>query len=128
MEKLITVQKREKLNDVYAVDEKGNGGANHRYIICKKDELLWTNGNNSIGVLEDISFQNGPRKEKDSINGILDVDLLEIVKHRLECFQEGEFSSQYNERALHHITEALIWMNKRVEDRITRNVLGTNNK
>lgn len=128
MEKLISVQKREKLNDVYAVDEKGNGGANHRYIICKKDELLWTNGNNSIGVLEDISFQNGPRKEKDSINGILDVDLLEIVKHRLECFQEGEFSSQYNERALHHITEALIWMNKRVEDRITRNVLGTNNK
>ena len=128
MEKLITVQKREKLNDVYVVDEKGNGGANHRYIICKKDELLWTNGNNSIGVLEDISFQNGPRKEKDSINGILDVDLLEIVKHRLECFQEGEFSSQYNERALHHITEALIWMNKRVEDRITRNVLGTNNK
>ena len=128
MEKLISVQKREKLNDVYAVDEKGNGGANHRYIICKRDELLWTNGNNSIGVLEDISFQNGPRKEKDSINGILDVDLLEIVKHRLECFQEGEFSSQYNERALHHITEALIWMNKRVEDRITRNVLGTNNK
>ena len=128
MEKLISVQKREKLNDVYAVDEKGNGGANHRYIICKKDELLWTNGNNSIGVLEDISFQNGPRKEKDSINGILDVDLLEIVKHRLECFQEGEFSSQYNERALHHITETLIWMNKRVEDRITRNVLGTNNK
>ena len=128
MEKLISVQKREKLNDVYAVDEKGNGGANHRYIICKKDELLWTNGNNSIGVLEDISFQNGPRKEKDSINGILDVDLLEIVKHRLECFQEGEFSSQYNERALHHITDALIWMNKRVEDRISRNVLGTNNK
>ena len=128
MEKLISVQKREKLNDVYAVDEKGNGGANHRYIICKKDELLWTNGNNSIGVLEDISFQNGPRKEKDSINGILDVDLLEIVKHRLECFQEGEFSSQYNERALHHITEALYWMNRRVEDRIDRNVLGTNNK
>ena len=128
MEKLISVQKREKLNDVYAVDEKGNGGANHRYIICKKDELLWTNGNNSIGVLEDISFQNGPRKEKDSINGILDVDLLEIVKHRLECFQEGEFSSQYNERALHHITEALIWLNKRVEDRIKRNVLGTYNK
>lgn len=28
MEKLATIQKREKLNEVYAVDEKGNGGAN----------------------------------------------------------------------------------------------------
>ena len=128
MEKLITVQKREKLNDVYAVDEKGNGGANHRYIICKKDELRWSSGNNSIGILEDISFQNGARNDKNSIPGILDSDLLEIVKHRLECFQEGVFSSKYNERALHHITEALYWMNRRVEDRIDRNVLGTNNK
>ena len=128
MEKLSTIQKREKLNDVYAVDEKGNGGANHRYIICKKDELRWSSSNNSIGILEDISFQNGARKEKNSINGVLDCDLLEIVKHRLECFQEGDFSSHYNERALHHVSEALRWMNKRVEDRIERNVLGTMNK
>ena len=33
MNQLSTIQKREKLNDVYTVDEKGNGGANHRYII-----------------------------------------------------------------------------------------------
>lgn len=33
MEKLATIQKREKLNEVYAVDEKGNGGANHEYVI-----------------------------------------------------------------------------------------------
>ena len=60
MEKLITIQKREKLNDVYAVDEKGNGGANHRYIVSKSEETIWTCGNNTIGVLEDIQFQNGP--------------------------------------------------------------------
>lgn len=128
MEKLITVQKREKLNDVYAIDEKGNGGANHRYVICKTGETNWSCGNNTLGLLEDIKFQNGARNEENSISGVLDTDLLEIVKHRLECFQEGAFSSKYNERALHHITEALRWMNKRVEDRIARNVLGTNNK
>lgn len=30
--------------------------------------------------------------------------------------------------ALMHIEEALLWLNKRVEDRIERNVLGTNKK
>ena len=39
MRELNTIQKRRRLNKVYAVDEKGNGGANHRYqIISKKDE------------------------------------------------------------------------------------------
>jgi hypothetical protein len=41
---------------------------------------------------------------------------------------EGNFSCIENENALRHIEEALLWMNKRVEDRIERNVLGTNNK
>ncbi|PWL53769.1 MAG: ABC transporter ATPase, partial [Clostridium cadaveris] len=31
MRELSTIQKREKLNVVVATDEKGNGGANHRY-------------------------------------------------------------------------------------------------
>ena len=31
MRKLDTIQKRENLNEIYAIDEKGNGGANHKY-------------------------------------------------------------------------------------------------
>ena len=31
MKQLSTIQKREKLNDVFAVDEIGPGGANHLY-------------------------------------------------------------------------------------------------
>lgn len=54
--------------------------------------------------------------------------MLEIVRDRLRCFQQGEFSTRENAIALTHIEEALLWMNKRVEDRIERNVLGTNNK
>ncbi|RHW66302.1 ABC transporter ATPase, partial [Clostridium botulinum] len=75
-----------------------------------------------------IQFQNGARKEKNSIHGIIDTDLLEVVRDRLHCFQQGKFASEYNYQALIHVEEALMWLNRRVEDRIERNVLGTNNK
>ena len=126
MEKLSTIQKRENLNSEFVADEKGNGGANHVYKIVMRVPTL------PDGAYEDvtskISFQNGARKELNSICGVLDTDLLEIVRHRLQSFQAGPFSSRENAVALTHIEEALMWMNRRVEDRIERNVLGTNNK
>lgn len=121
MKKLSTIQKREKLNDVYVDGNKGNGGAYHNYNIV--GEI-----NKGEGFSKLIVFQNGARNSDESIHGILDTDLLEIVRHRLQCFQEGEFATRENEIALTHIEEALLWMNKRVEDRIERNVLGTMNK
>lgn len=124
MRELETIQTQEKLNKVFAADEKGNGGANHQYNIVGLpiDE-------NDMGVFQEIiRFQNGARKLDDSVHGVLDTDLLEIVRDRLTSFQAGAFASEYNEKALFHIEEALKWMNKRVEDRISRNVLGTMNK
>lgn len=118
MERLSTIQKRENLNLIYAIDEKGNGGANHRYVITKSDETVWTCGNNTIGILEDIQFQNGPRHVEGSQHGILDTDLLEIVRHRIQCFQAGQFATEYNAKALEHIELALMYMNRRVEDRL----------
>ncbi len=59
---------------------------------------------------------------------MLDCDLLEIVRDRLKCFQEGDYRCRENAIALTHIEEALLWMNKRVEDRAERNVLGTYNQ
>ena len=123
MRELNTIQKREKLNKVYAIDEPGNGGANHEYKIFKNDE-----NPAQTDLLCYIQFQNGPRKEENSIHGVLDTDLLEIVRDRLKCFQSGEFACRENAIALTHIEEALFWLNKRVEDRIERNVLGTNKK
>jgi len=120
-EKLSTIQKREKLNDVVAQGDKGNGGAYHEYQIMFGDVFTVKDG-----VF--IQFQNGARKEHNSIQGVLDTDLLEIVRHRLQCFQEGEFATRENAIALTHIEEALLWMNKRVEDRIERGILGTMNK
>ncbi|MFQ9564167.1 MAG: hypothetical protein ACLR0A_18360 [Faecalibacillus intestinalis] len=128
MRELSTIQKREKLNDVYAADEIGPGGANHRYIICKEGETCWCDGSNFIGVVAEILLQRGPRKEEGSQHGVIDSDLLEIVRDRLKSFQEGPFATRENACALTHIEEALMWLNRRVEDRIERNVLGTNNK
>lgn len=116
MRELSTIQKREKLNRVGAVDEAGPGGANHEYKIVTNEYSI------------DILFQKGPRKDQDSVSGAIDTDLLEIVRDRLKAFQAGQYSSRENACALTHIEEALMWMNRRVEDRIERNVLGTYNK
>ena len=121
MRKLDTIQKRNNLNTVYAVDEPGIGNANHAYQVVvtndKGEEIPYA-----------ITFQNGPRKEKNSIHGLLDTDLLEIVRDRLKGFQSGDYACRENALALTALEEALLWMNKRVEDRAARGVLGTNNK
>ena len=122
MRKLETIQKREKLNDVFAVDEIGPGGANHEY------HITLNNGKDTASDVAIIQMQKCPRKNVDSIHGVIDSDLLEIVRDRLKAFQAGPFASEYNEQALKHIEQALTWMNKRVEDRVKRNVLGTYNK
>lgn len=122
--KLDTIQKYDKLNNVYAVDEAGPGGAHHKYaLVFSGDEdgaLI-----NSKGV---IQFQCGPRKDPNSEHGWLDTDLLEIVRDRLKDFQNGPFATDDNAKALEHIEIALMYMNKRVEERAARGVLGTNTK
>ena len=120
---LSTIQKREKLNEIIRVDEVGPGGAYHHYAVFPNRE---TEG--EVGAFVEIKFQNGPRNVDDSVHGIIDSDLLEIVRDRLKCFQAGPYSSDYNAQALLHVEEALMWLNRRVEDRIERQVLGTYNK
>ena len=118
--KLETIQEHEKLNTVYAIDEPGVGGANHLY------RIEANNSENGEYCL--IQFQQGARKEPDSIHGIIDTDLLEIVRDRLTAFQAGVFACKHNADALEHVELALKALNKRVEDRISRNVLGTEKK
>ena len=122
-QKLSTIQKRNNLHQVYRGDEPGAGGACHKYIVrqdkfCPHEEV----------VVAEIQFQHGPRGEEGSTIGVIDVDLLEIVRDRLKAFQQGDFATRENEQALIHIEEALMWMNKRTEDRAERNVLGTYKK
>lgn len=118
MEKLNTIQKRGNLNSVFRSGEKGPGGAYHEYEIVSVI-------NDKDAHIAKIEFQKGPRSAQNARHGVLDTDLLEIVRDRLKAFQAGGYATTYNERALLHIEEALMWMNRRVEDRIERGVLGT---
>lgn len=133
MEKLNTIQKRNKLNDVYRADAPGAGGASHHYLIVKEGAkpsgrcagYLDFSTEDIVGV---INFQHGTRHESSSVHGVLDTDLLEIVRDRLKAFNQGEYATRENALAITHIEEALMWMNKRVEDRAERGVLGTTQK
>lgn len=113
------IQRNNNLNDVYVDDTPGPGNGRHHYEVVRADtgEKLAT-----------VQFQCGPRKEDGSTPGVSDGDLLEIVRHRLQKFQEGEYRTRENACALTHIEEALMWMSKRADDRAERGVLGTMNK
>lgn len=126
MKKLNTIQKYENLNDIYATDEIGPGGSHHRFAIVKHSDAKLDN----LDIVEQrsvqtIQFQCGPRNDENSTHGVTTVDLLEIVRNTLTSFQEGPYASKENQHAVNHIEEALLWLNKRTEDRIERNVLGT---
>ena len=121
MELVSTIQKRDKLNRVFRVDEPGPGGAYHEYVVIQD---LPTGDS----IHAHLTFQKGPRRDPAATPGVLDEDLLEIVRDRLRSFQSGEFATRENACALTHIEEALMWMNKRKKDRAERGVLGTYEK
>lgn len=120
MTKLSTIQKRNNLNDIYRYDEKGPGGGYHDYDIYSAGE--------EPGLCDPIacvSFQCGPRNNPESRHGVLANDLLEIVRDQFASFQAGELRNRETACALTHVEEALMWLNKRAEDRVERRVLGT---
>ncbi|MDE7406474.1 MAG: ABC transporter ATPase [Clostridiales bacterium] len=119
----LRIQRNNNLNDIVYDDTAGPGNGRHHYQVFLKG-----NEDTVASPLLDIQFQEGPRKDPRSVSGVLETDLLEIVRHRLQCFQLGEYHTDENAFALMHIEEALMWLNKRVEDRAERGVLGTMNK
>ena len=124
MEKLTPIQKRENLNVVFRVGKPGPGGAYHDYFVYKAEP----NPAVAPRILTCIEFQKGPRKDLEARHGVLDSDLLEIVRDRLKAFQNGPYACRENDMALWAVETALMWMNRRVEDRIERQVLGTMEK
>ena len=123
MDKLNTIQKRNNLNTVYRDGPRGPGGAYHDYVVSFGGGLP-----ESEDDMVRIQFQCGPRTDSTSRKGVSNADLLEIVRDQLRAFQAGEFSCRDNACAMTHIEEALMWLNRRAEDRAERNVLGTAEK
>lgn len=135
MKKLDTIQKENRLNDVFAVDGPGPGGAYHEYSVCVAGEVFIDGVDNVLSTepnyakenpfLCDINFQCGPRNENGSVSGVLDSDLLEIVRDRLSAFQDGPFACGENAEALLHVEAALNHLDLRQRKRSERGVLGT---
>ena len=117
-EKEMFKRKIETINEnttIYVLDGPGAGGACHEYKITP------LSGKNTVH----IHFQNGPIQE-NGVNGVQQEDLLIVVIDRLESFQKGQFACKENEIALIKCQEALMWLNKRTQDRKSRQVEGTN--
>lgn len=104
---------------ILAVDDK-QFGANHEYKIMIPfcDEACEKKGYQ----ISYLTFQKGPIHEY-GVNGFTERDLLEILKHRLSCFQEGEHACCYNEIALNSIKAAITALDCRTKDRLQRHVL-----
>lgn len=110
------IQQEDNMNRVFYLDEKGPGGGYHRYLVK----------NARTGyLLADIVFQKGPRMDPKSVQGVMNEDLLEIVRHRLTAFWEGDMSTILTKDALYCVESALEVLNARIMDRKKRGVLGT---
>lgn len=99
--------------EINVVDEKGAGGANHKYNVVIPN----------VGITP-IYFQNGPIKET-GVNGITQEILIAICIDRLQCFQAGAYACRENAIALTKLQEAQMWLQSRTRERMAREVEGT---
>lgn len=76
-------------------------------------------------LLNFIHFQNTAVKE--GISGLFLEDLLHIIKCRIDYMQHNKIPCIENVKVLNCINEALYHLRCRTNDRIARNVIGTNN-
>jgi len=113
-----------RFTKVVALDEKGAGNANHKYSVLIINEDV---DGQFKEVVNSISFQNGAIKE-NGVNGCHNEDLIAIIVDRLQGFQSGNFACRENAIAITKLEEALMWLNKRTQDRINRGVEGTSVK
>lgn len=109
MKKLITIQKKERLIEIYAIDEVGASGTYRHYamVMSQLDKLPEKRDAQSLA---ELMFQNEPICELCSTHGVVETDLLEIVRDRLKGFQSGKLPTEENAQALIHVEEALMWL------------------
>lgn len=103
---------------VLCMDEQGAGGAHHLYHIYEIDADVAT-----VEPLTVIKHQEGAILE-NGVNGSTNEAHLAIVAHRLNCFQEGPFPSDFNEVALCGVDFAKAVLKMRTRVRKARNVEG----
>lgn len=101
--------------EIIAQDEPNAGGGHCHYEIFEAATKK---------PLAELKFQNGPIKQGDLANGIIDEALLSILIHRQRGFQNGPFASTHGSMALQHLVSALRAKEARKQERKERGVLG----
>lgn len=124
------IQRNNNLNDVYVSNapEDMFNGVHHVYSVVPAGLEPQTHPEFLSAAHAHIHFQKGPRKDPNSISGVLEGDLLEIVRDRLQGHQASEYKTREGALALTAVEEALLWLAKRADDRAERGVLGTDKK
>jgi len=85
-------------------------------------------GGKSSGIGFNIEWQNGPlylEGKRIEPNGAFVETLLEVVKDRINFYQESKFNCQENDDAINYINKALEALNNRTKKRQERKVEGT---
>ena len=103
---------------IVAVDGPTHGGACHVYEVRSKSTV------EGFDVLATVTFQQGPIKEH-GVNGVQHVDLLAIVRDRLDYFQAGPFKSPGNEVTAGFVSAAMASEDTRTRRRIIAGTEGT---
>ena len=79
------------------------------------------------GVGLDIRWQNGPLgrgEDRQEPNGAFVETVLDACRQRIDYYQKSKFNCRENDIAITKIEEALMWLNKRTQDREKREVEG----
>jgi len=99
--------------------------ANHAYVVIPSE--VTPSGPEIPPNFAVVNFQKGPIKE-NGVNGCHNEDLIAIVIDRITSLNQGDFRCRENALAITKLEEALLWLNKRTQDRQNRGVEGTSNK
>ena len=101
----------------------------------KAENVVDANGNPSGGTVNGtgftIAWQNGPlgRDEgRQKPNGAFVEDIIDAARQRIEFYQNAKdkkFACKENAMAITKLEEALLWLDKRTQDRERRKVEGT---
>lgn len=101
---------------------------------CKVENWTDPDGNPHGGVVEgvglNITWQQGPlgRPEDGTRiepNGAFVETVIAAAVKRIQFYQDSKFNCRENAIALTHLETALLWLNKRTQDREERKVEGT---
>jgi hypothetical protein len=100
-------------------------------VINKVDDNGNPAGGSVSGIGLNIEWQNGPLgRGLDRIepNGAFVETVIAAAINRIQFYQAGKFNCRENAIALTHLETALLWLNKRTQDREERGIEGMHNK